>query len=161
MDSLTHKQTAKIGRTIGWSKLRLSDIRGFTIAEILVVTAIIGILAVIAVPQFMTYQYSIRLNSATRHVFGELMSARMKAVNENQTYTVSFPTDHSMQISGATTKTIDIDSLYSGVKFSTTPATMQFNSRGTADVAQTLTIHCAVAGNKTVSVKITGAVTIS
>jgi prepilin-type N-terminal cleavage/methylation domain-containing protein len=142
-------------------KQKITDRRGFTLGEILVVTAIFGILAVISVPQFMALQPSLRLNGAARQVFSELMSARMKAVNENTTYTVSFPNNHTIQIVGSGTRTVDLQTLYSDdVTLSSTQSAIQFSSRGTADVAPTITITNS-AGSKTVTVKITGAVSIS
>jgi len=137
-----------------------ADQLGFTIAELLVVIGILSILGTIAVPQFIAIQPRFRLDGAARQVFGELMSARMKAVNENTTYTITFPTNHTIQIAGSATRTVDLQSLYTGVIVTSTQATIQFTSRGTADVAPTITITNS-AGSKTVLLKITGSVTIS
>lgn len=143
------------------AKQKLTDCRGFTVGEVLVVTAIFGILAVISVPQFLAFQPSLRLNGAARQVFSELMSARMKAVNENTTYTVTFPNNHTIQIAGPATRTVDLQTLYSDdVTLTSTQSAIQFSSRGTTDVAPTITITNS-AGSKIVTVKITGAVTIS
>jgi prepilin-type N-terminal cleavage/methylation domain-containing protein len=139
---------------------RLDDNRGFTIGEILVVTAIFGILAAIAVPQFVALQPSLRLNGAARQVFSELMSARMKAVNENTTYTITFPNNHTIQIAGPATRTVDIQTLYSDVTLASSAATIILSSRGTADVSSTITITNG-SGSRAVSIKITGAATIS
>jgi prepilin-type N-terminal cleavage/methylation domain-containing protein len=145
---------------IAKSTLGLKGSRGFTLAEILVVTAIFGILAAIAVPQFSAVQPSFRLNGAARQVFSEIMSARMKAINENTTYTVTFPDDHTIQIVGSATRTVDLQTLYSGVTLSSSAATINLSSRGTADVSSTITVT-NTSGSKAVSVKITGAATIS
>jgi prepilin-type N-terminal cleavage/methylation domain-containing protein len=145
---------------IAKSTLGLKGSRGFTLAEILVVTAIFGILAAIAVPQFSAVQPSFRLNGAARQVFSEIMSARMKAINENTTYTVTFPDDHTIQIVGSATRTVDLQTLYSGVTLSSSAATINLSSRGTADVSSTITVTNP-SGSKAVSVKITGAATIS
>jgi len=141
-------------------QLKVFNNRGFTLGEMLVVTAVFGILATIAVPQFLAVQPRFRLDGAARQVFSELMSARMKAVNENTTYTVTFPNNHTIQIVGSATRTVDLQTLYTGVTLSSNQATIQFTSRGTADVAPTITITNS-AGSKTVLLKITGSATIS
>jgi type IV fimbrial biogenesis protein FimT len=140
---------------------RLADQCGFTLSELLVTVAIFAILATIAVPQFLALQPRFRLDGATRQVFSELMSARMKAVNENTTYTVTFPTNHTIQIVGAASKVVDLQTLYkTDVTLSSTQATIQFSSRGTANVSPNITITNS-AGTKTVSLKITGSASIS
>jgi hypothetical protein len=85
----------------------------------------------------------------------------MKAVNENTTYTVTFPNNHTIQIAGSATRTVDLQTLYSDdVTLTSTQSAIQFSPRGTTDVAPTITITNS-AGSKIVTVKITGAVTIS
>jgi len=134
--------------------------RGFTVAEMLIAVVIFGILGAIAVPQFIAFRPTSRLNGAARQVYSELMWARSKAVSENSAYVVTFPTNQTMQISGSTTKTVSIQTEYSDVTLTSSASTITFSSRGTADVAPTITLTNS-GGSKTVTVRITGTATIS
>ena len=139
---------------------RWADIRGFSITEILLATVVFGILAGIAVPQFIAFRPKNRLNGAARQVYSELMWARSKAVNDNTSYVVTFPTNQTMQIAGSTTKTVSIQTEYSDVTLSSSATTITFSSRGTSDVAPTITLTNA-GGSKSVTIRITGTASIS
>ena len=139
---------------------RRADIRGFSMAEILVAIALFGILAGIAVPQFIAFRPKNRLNGAARQVYSELMWARSKAVNDNTSYVVTFPTNQTMQIAGSTTKTVNIQTEYSDVTLSSSVTTITFSSRGTSNVAPTITLTNS-GGSKTVTIRISGTVSIS
>ena len=138
----------------------LTESRGFTLAEILVAVAVFAILAAIAVPQFLAFRPVSRLNGAARQIYSELMWARSKAVSENTAYVVTFPTNQTMQIAGATTKTVSIQTEYSDVTLTSSASTITFSSRGTIDVAPTITLTNS-GGSKTVTVRITGTASIS
>lgn len=133
---------------------------GFSLLEILVAVSVFAILAAIAVPQFIAFRPTNRLNGATRQIYSELMWARTKAVNDNSSYVVTFPTSQTMLISGATSKTVNIQTEYSDVTLSSSAGTITFSSRGTADVSPTITLTNS-GGTKTVTVRITGTVSIS
>ena len=139
---------------------RWADIRGFSITEILLAIVVFGILAGIAVPQFIAFRPKNRLNGAARQVYSELMWARSKAVNDNTSYVVTFPTNQTMQIAGSTTKTVSIQTEYSDVTLSSSATTITFSSRGTSDVAPTITLTNA-GGSKSVTIRITGTASIS
>jgi prepilin-type N-terminal cleavage/methylation domain-containing protein len=139
---------------------RRPDIRGFSIAEMLVAIALFAILAGIAVPQFIAFRPKNRLNGAARQVYSELMWARSKAVNDNTSYVVTFPTNQTMQIAGSTIKTVSIQTEYSDVTLSSSAATITFSSRGTSNVAPTITLTNS-GGSKTVTIRITGTASIS
>ena len=138
----------------------LSETRGFTLAEILVAIAVFAILATIAVPQFLAFRPLNRLNGATRQIYSELMWTRSKAVDENTAYVVTFPTNQTMQITGPTTKVVDIQTQYSDVTLTSSASTITFSARGTTDVAPTITLTNP-AGTKTLTVRITGTASIS
>lgn len=142
------------------SRHLLSESRGFSLAEILVVVSVFGILAAIAVPQFIAFRPMNRLNGATRQIYGELMWARSKAVNDNSSYVVTFPSNQTMLITGSTTKTVNIQTEYSDVTLASSASTITFSSRGTADVAPTITLTNS-GGSKTVTLRITGTASIS
>ena len=139
---------------------RVSNSCGFTVAEMLVAVAIFGILSATAAPYLFAMKLRFRLDGATRQVFSEIMSARMKAINENTTYTITFPTTHSIQIVGSATRTVDLQTLFEGVTVASSAATIALSSRGASNTASTITISNST-GSKTVTVKITGSALIS
>ena len=138
----------------------VTDRRGFSLGEILVAVGVFAILAAIAAPQFLAFRPKNRLNGAARQVYSELMWARSKAVNDNTSYVVTFPTNQTMQIAGSTTKTINIQTEYSDVTLTSSASTITFSSRGTTNVAPTITLTNS-GGTKTVTMRITGTASIS
>lgn len=58
--------------------------RGFTLTELLLIVAVIGTLAAMAVPVMQDVTASIKLNEAARLVERELQDARLKAVSSNR-----------------------------------------------------------------------------
>ena len=138
----------------------LTDVRGFSLGEILVAVGVFSILAAIAVPQFNAFRPKNRLNGAARQIYSQLTWARAKAVNDNSAYVVTFPTNQTMLITGTTTKTVNIQTEYIDVTLSSSASTITFSSRGTANVAPTITLTNS-AGSKTVTLRITGAASIS
>ena len=60
--------------------------------EILTVMAIIGILAGVATPMFLSWLPDIRLKSAARDLFSQMQTTRMLAVKENRNWAIVFDT---------------------------------------------------------------------
>jgi type IV fimbrial biogenesis protein FimT len=149
------------------------DNRAFSLAELLAATAIMSILTAIAVPTFVSLQPGLRLNGASREVFGKLMWARAQAVEENITYSVVFPNNHTIQIirdanangsadTGESTETINIQNDYSDCTFAVTSgdSTPNFHGRGTTDGQTVITVSNS-AGTRVITVLATGSVKIN
>ena len=154
----------------GASEIILSN-KGFSLGELITAVAVFGILSAIAIPSFLSVQPGLRLNGGAREVLSKLRWARSQAVEQNATYIVDFPSNHSLRVfndanlndtwdSGETTQTFDIQSDYTGVTFTVSGSNPKFTGRGTASGITNITVT-NTSGSKTVSVGATGNIKIS
>ncbi len=144
---------------------------GFTLIELMVVIAILGVLAGIGIPSYITYLPKSRLNGATSTIMADLMGARMKASKLNRKVKVYFIDSHQYRIcddadnNGTVGSTEgdavlkDIQAEYSDVSFSANRDPI-FSPRGTASNFGSIVVTNS-SGTKTLAVSITGIVRIS
>ena len=150
---------------------RRSNHHGFTIMELAIGMAVVGILAAVALPNIQPLMMKYRLNGATRQVMSDLMAARMKAVSQHRKFKVFFTDsqeykicddangDNAVDNCEGSAHIQDLQMNYSGVSVSATNDPI-FNATGTASGNSTITLTNAN-GTKTISVFITGQVKIN
>jgi type IV fimbrial biogenesis protein FimT len=115
--------------------MKIFNKTGFTLIEMMIVLAIMGILSAIAAPNFMHYMAERRLNGAARMVMSDLMAARQKAVNQNINVTVAFTSTTYTVTGDATPREIQKDYYDVTLEASGTPSgNPTFKPRGTADI---------------------------
>ena len=143
--------------------------KGFSLIEMVIVIAIIGIISGIAIPAYLNQKPILRLSGATRQIMGDLMWARMQAVSQNNEFKVFFLDNHRYQIlddddndgnvdSGELTVTKDIQEEYYDVTFTST-ANPIFHPRGNASGAKVILTNSF--GTKEVTIALTGRVKIN
>ncbi len=71
-------------------RIRLRHERGFTFIKLLVVVALLGVTASIAIPSIISWVPTIRVNSAARRLVSDMQLARTQAVSERNRYVITF-----------------------------------------------------------------------
>jgi prepilin-type N-terminal cleavage/methylation domain-containing protein len=147
---------------------RQLDERGFGLAELIVVVAIIGLLAALAVPSFITYWQSANLNAGAAEMAATLNRGRQLAIAQNGSVCVQ-PTGTSVRYrsvscagtiwTGPGTDSAGVLSLSNGMQISGGPVT--FTNAGGATANSTFTVtDPKTSRTRTVAVTVTGRVTV-
>ncbi|MCY4442340.1 MAG: GspH/FimT family pseudopilin, partial [Deltaproteobacteria bacterium] len=76
----------------------LHQTAGFSLLGQLITLTLAGIMLSIAVPGYLKVMPRHRLNGAVRQLTGDLMWARMKAIQRNNRYRIFFLNDHEYRI---------------------------------------------------------------
>lgn len=131
---------------------------GFTVMELIVVIGMAMLLMGIALPNYLSWLPTLRLSSAARQVAADLRVARMRAIAQNASNTVTFTPSNGTYIFTLGSDSRDIDELYPGISI-TTASNPTFSPRGTANAPATVTLSNGSA-QKWVCVKAVGRVNI-
>jgi Tfp pilus assembly protein FimT len=136
---------------------------GFTIMELLGVVALMLIISAMATPAFYYWTPTVQLSSGARQVAEDLSLARMKAIAENKSYRLNFPTTSTYYLQkddGGFANESGPFSLPDGVTADSTGATSVFQPRGTADAADTITLTNSDGATEVVELTIVGRIGI-
>lgn len=157
-------------KTTGSSVRRLPYLRtsrGFTLIEMIIVVALIGILTAVAVPSIIQMRNSMNYRGASRDVASILRNARSLAISENREYQVDIDTANRQyrlrrgdRVSGSANWTVikDYVALPAGVTIATSEPT-SFFFRPNGAVAFNPDTDGDSTNDETISIRDTGGTT--
>lgn len=135
---------------------------GYTIIEVLTVIAIIAIVVGIVLPNVVGWLPRYRLSSGAEEIQSTLQLARLSAVKQNKSATVTFDTANHTFLAEIDGQTIKQGEMPAGITIDsvTSPGSqVQFNSRGLANGGNIL-VKNNLGATKTITVNIVGVASI-
>ena len=117
---------------------------GFTLIELMIITAILGILLAVFTPDFLRWIPNFRLKKAASELYDNLHLAKLKAIRYNKNYKITYytnPDRYTISTGAQTIKTVILNDYGSGIKFDAPDnnkninnKSITFNSRGTSNM---------------------------
>lgn len=117
---------------------------GLSLQELLITMAVMGILAMVAVPTYIGAVDRYRVRGAAEQLFADLQYSKSEAIKRNDEVTLSVSSGNPWSYtvttdSGTVLKTVSSDS-FTGTTMNSNVASISFNpTRGTTGVAGTIT----------------------
>jgi prepilin-type N-terminal cleavage/methylation domain-containing protein len=116
--------------------LTMPDEKGMTLAELLTVIALIGILAVIGGPEINRFSSNYRVRTCATDLLQEMKLARSMAIKENRQYLITFDlTNKNYAIGPDADKDGTIDSVWRRVNLADCGADINYGTLATKDPA--------------------------
>jgi len=158
----SQSKQAAVLQAIASAARRQDETRGFTLLEMMVVMVIMAIIAAIAIPAFSSWREKQAVRSATQALMAQLKQARVLAVSENRSVSLTF-TSNTYTFDADTTPTgtcgtckkeLNQLSQYSNNLSISPTTTHTFGSRGTVNSGKI--ILTAGGYSKTIKMNIIG-----
>lgn len=142
--------------------------RGFSLVELMIVIAIMGILLTMALPSWHRYRLNADLKSAAREIAGDIFTLKQRAVGEQSPYRIIFDLgNHSYQLinvsTGNVVRTRNLTEFGYGITMTGSTFnndTINFSTRGTV-APGSITLSNTRNSTATVTVNITGRTHVS
>jgi prepilin-type N-terminal cleavage/methylation domain-containing protein len=119
---------------------------GFTLTELMVVVAIVGVMAVIAIPNFIVWLPKYKLNSGTNDIQAMIQAARLQSIKAKARVVVLFDPDADGNLEGDYLAFVD-DGVGGGNEWTRQPATEHLVKSGHLPVGVNFT-GTTFAGNR-------------
>ena len=113
-------QTANPERLHNKSRLRPGRSAGFTLIELIIIVAIVGIIVVVGIPNLLSYQPTYDLRRAANDLYSHMQRARLMAIQNNKSVQIVFDSQaYTIQFNDGTEslglpRTVDLSSAYKG-----------------------------------------------